>query len=196
MENFILASKSPRRGEILKSLGIKFEVQNSNADESIVSTAIPPSIYVQELALLKAAAVARKNMKRSDTIIIAADTVVVYKSRILGKPKSETDAFNILRSLAGKTHDVYTGYCIMRIADAYTVCNSARTEVTFKEISDEMIRRYIATGEPMDKAGAYGIQGKGRLLISKISGDYFNVMGLPVSDIYDTLAKEFAIDIL
>ena len=102
----------------------------------------------------------------------------------------------MLKSLSGKTHEVYTGYCVMRIKDGYTVCNSVKTSVTFKNIDDDKIRRYIRTSEPMDKAGAYGIQGIGGMLVEKIEGDYANVVGLPVSALADTLEKEFDINLI
>lgn len=165
------------------------------ADESSVSKDMSVDLYVQELSLLKAAAVAKVAVTRQDAVIISADTIVTLDGKLLGKPKDEEDAFKMLKSLSGRKHDVYTGYCLMRERDAFTVCKSVKTEVYFKELDDNLIRRYIATGEPMDKAGAYGIQGKGALLVDKIDGDYFNVVGLPISSLCDTLKNEFDIDI-
>lgn len=173
-----------------------FEVVVSDADEEAVSKDAPVDIYVQELALLKAAAAAKMVLKRKNAIIIAADTIVTLDGKILGKPRDEEDAFKMLKNLSGRRHDVYTGYCVMRISDGFTVCNRVKTEVYFKTLDDDLIRRYIKTGEPMDKAGAYGIQGKGALLAEKINGDYFNVVGLPVSALCETLKKEFDINLL
>lgn len=195
--NFILASASPRRRELMEMLTDKFEVAVSDADESAVDAkSVSPALYVQELALLKAAATAKKVLKNKKAVIIAADTIVVNGGEILGKPHDEDNAFNMLKALSGKEHEVYTGFCIMRIKDAYTSCKSVKTRVKFRELEDDTIRAYIATGEPMDKAGAYGIQGKGSILIEKIEGDYFNVVGFPVSEIADTLGREFDIKVM
>ena len=139
---------------------------------------------------------AKKLLRRKNSIIISADTVVTLDGKILGKPKDEKSAYEMLKNLSGRGHEVYTGYCVMRIADGKVVCNSVKTRVHFKELDDEKINSYISSGEPMDKAGAYGIQGKGALLISRIDGDYFNVVGLPVSALADTLEREFEINVL
>lgn len=196
MAKFILASGSPRRRELLSAAGLDFEVVVSDADEDSISKDAPVDIYVQELALLKAAAAAKLVLKKKDAIIIAADTIVTLDGKILGKPRDKDDAFDMLKSLSGRKHSVYTGYCIMSIKNGFTVCNSVKTDVFFKELDDDLIRRYIKTGEPMDKAGAYGIQGKGAILADKIDGDYFNVVGLPVSALAETLKKEFDIEII
>lgn len=194
MAEFILASASPRRKELLSLICEEFDVVVSDADESSVSKDVPVNLYVQELALLKAAATAKEVLKRKDAIIIAADTIVTLDGKILGKPNGADGAYEMLKGLSGRVHEVYTGYCIMRVSDGKTVCNSVKTEVEFKELTDEKIRRYIATNEPMDKAGAYGIQGLGSKLVKGIKGDYFNVVGLPVSAICDTLEREFEIE--
>ena len=196
MAEFILASASPRRRELLNNIGMSFEVVVSEADESGLSKDVPSEIYVQELALLKAAASARRVLKRKNAVIIAADTIVTLDGQILGKPKDEEEAFDVLKSLSGRCHAALTGYCVMRIKDGFTVCNMVKTEVNFKPLGESEITAYIETGEPMDKAGAYGIQGIGALLIDSINGDYFNVVGLPVSALSDTLKGEFGIDLL
>lgn len=197
MTDFILASASPRRKELMEIITKDFEVIVSDTDESVIDKeTTPPGIYVQELALLKAAASAKAVLKKKNALIIGADTIVVSEGRILGKPKDEAEAFDILKKLSGKTHEVYTGFCIMRIKDAYTICDCVKTEVTFRSLSDERINAYIQTGEPLDKAGAYGIQGKGSMLIKNISGDYFNVVGFPVSEIAAALEKEFDVDVM
>lgn len=197
LKNFILASGSPRRKELLELMGLDFEVVVSDADESMISKEnVPVNVYVQELAIIKAAAAAKYVLKNKNAIIISADTVVVLDGEILGKPKDKEDAFSMLAHLAGRSHEVYTGYCVMRVKDGYTVCNSVKTSVKFKDISGVTIKNYIESGEPMDKAGAYGIQGKGAMLIEKIDGDYQNVVGLPVSALADTLEKEFDIKVI
>jgi len=194
---FILASASPRRKELLQTIGLEFKVVTSDADEgSVSSEGVPVGIYVQELALIKAAAVAKSVLKNKKALIIAADTVVTLDGKVLGKPKDAQDAFNMLKSFSGREHEVYTGICLMRVSDGKTYCTSQSTKVYFKDLTDEQIRAYIATGEPMDKAGAYGIQGKGTVLVSKIDGDYNNVVGLGTSLLCEALKKEFDFDIL
>ncbi len=192
MTEYVLASASPRRRELMNIISDRFDVVVSDADESQIDpTSCPPGIYVQQLALLKAAAAAKKVLRNKKAIIIAADTIVVLDGRVLGKPADKADAERMLGMLSGRVHEVYTGYCVMRIKDAKTTCASVRTSVKFRELPDDTIRAYIKTGEPMDKAGSYGIQAKGALLIDSIEGDYFNVVGLPVAHIAKTLADEF-----
>lgn len=194
---FILASASPRRKELLEALGLKFKIVVGDADEESISPeGIPVSIYVQELSLLKAAHTAKLVLKNKKAIIIAADTVVTLDGKVLGKPKDPQDAFFMLKSLSGREHEVYTGICVMRVSDGKTYCTSQSTKVHFKELSPKQIAAYVATKEPMDKAGAYGIQGKGAVLVSKIDGDYNNVVGLGTSLLCDVLKKEFDFDIL
>lgn len=193
---FVLASGSPRRKELLSELIPSFDIVVSEADESAVPKTLAPELYVEELALLKAAASANTLGKRKADIVIGADTVVALDGEILGKPSDETDAFNMLKRLSGRKHEVYTGYCVMRLRDGFTLSKAEKTEVFFKELDDEKIKAYIETGEPMDKAGAYGIQGLGKVFINKINGDYNNVVGLPVSALCDVLEKEFDIKLL
>lgn len=195
MKDIILASGSPRRREILSDMGLDFDVFISDADEDSVSPeGITTGIYVQELAILKASAAA-KSIGKADKLIISADTVVVSGGEILGKPKDEEDAVRMLRALSGKCHSVFTGVCVMRAKNAFSVCAAVETKVYFKELSEEKIRGYVATKEPMDKAGAYGIQGKGALLVDKIEGDYLNVVGLPVARLFEILEKDFDYDL-
>lgn len=196
-KKFILASNSPRRKEILEMLGLDFEVDAPDVDEKSISPdGISPGIYVQELAFLKAAAAAKNHLKSKKAYIIAADTIVYLDGEILGKPSSEKDAAEMLKKLSGKCHEVYTGICVLRMSDASAVCEHESAKVYFKELSDEMISRYIATKEPLDKAGAYGIQGLGTVLVKKIEGDFFNVMGLPASRLSDLFAREFNVYIV
>lgn len=195
MKKVILASASPRRSELLKSLGIDFEVVVSDADESkIDKKSVPASIYVQELALLKGTAVAN-TLKKRDGIIISADTIVYSEGKILGKPKDREDAKRMLENLSGKCHSVFTGICVMNAKNMYSVCTKEETKVYFKELTKQEIEDYIDTKEPFDKAGAYGIQGIGGILIDKIEGDFFNVVGLPLSRLAKVLKKEFDFDI-
>ena len=194
MKNIVLASASPRRREILENIGLDFKVCVCDADEDQVDKSIPVNLYVQELALLKAGAAAKMELG-NDAIVISADTVVYADGEIMGKPKDKEDAKRMLRLLSGKSHSVFTGICVTRRKDMFSVCKSVETRVIFKELSDELIERYVETGEPMDKAGAYGIQGKGCVLVEKIDGDYLNVVGLPVGKLCEVLREEFDIDV-
>ena len=193
MEKIVLASASPRRRELLEQIGIKFDIVVSNEPEDEIDKSLSPENYTSEIALMKACNVAKKltGTKRKDSLIIAADTVVYSDGKILGKPKDSDDAFRILKSLSGKAHEVYTGICVMRLTDGYATSKSIKTTVKFKELTDKTIKAYIKTGEPADKAGAYGIQGRGAVLVEEICGDYFNVVGLPLSALYDVLISEF-----
>ncbi len=190
-KKIILASGSPRRSEILNNIGLEFTVIKSEADESRINPeGIPVDMYVQELSLLKATEVYGR-ISAPDSLIIGADTVVSIDGKILGKPQDDDDAFRMLKNLSGKTHQVYTGFCVINADDGYSVCASECTDVTFAELTDEEIIEYIHTGETKDKAGSYGIQGKGVMLVEKISGDYFNVVGLPVRSLVKLMKKEF-----
>mgnify|MGYP005756029997 FL=1 len=193
MEKIVLASASPRRRELLEQIGIKFDIVVSNEPEDEIDKSLSPENYTSELALMKACNVAKKltGTKRKDSLIIAADTVVDSDGKILGKQKESDDAFRILKSLSGKAHEVYTGICVMRLTDGYATSKSIKTTVKFKKLTDKTIKAYIKTGEPADKAGAYGIQGRGAVLVEEICGDYFNVVGLPLSALYDVLISEF-----
>ena len=187
----ILASQSPRRKELLGRMGIRdFETISPNVDESVFH-GLPPEELVRRLSAEKAAAVAGR--AGEDAIVIAADTVVALEGAVLGKPADELDAFKMLSALSGVRHQVYTGVTVCRGGEKQTAHEV--TDVTFRELSEEEIEHYIATGEPMDKAGAYGIQGYGALLIQGISGDYYNVMGLPVCRLSGMLAR-FGVDCL
>ncbi len=175
----ILASGSPRRKELMSHITDEFTVMVSDADESILDGQSVEET-VKNLALAKAQAVKSK-CKETD-IIISADTVVACDGKILGKPCDEKEAFSMLKSLSGRTHSVFTGVCITK-GDKTSVF-AQKTLVEFYELSDEEINTYIATGDPFDKAGGYGIQSKGAVLVRGIQGDYFNVVGFPVAEIY------------
>ena len=180
--NIVLASASPRRRELLAKAGLDFTVRVSDAQEYIVP-GTPPHEAVMQLAQQKAVAVAQNS---PDDLVIGADTVVVYDGEILGKPKDTADAARMLRMLSGSTHTVYTGVCLAHAGKAETFFE--QTQVTFYPLTDAQIESYIATGEPMDKAGAYGIQGRGCTLVRGICGDYFNVVGLPVAALCQRLS--------
>ena len=189
--DIILASQSPRRKELLGQMGLKgFKVNSPDVDEDVDEN-LHPSLMVEELSLRKAKAVAAH--ADDDDIIIAADTVVALEGTALGKPMDEADAFTMLSALSGNRHYVYTGYTVLRGEQVETTHEV--TVVNFRELEAEEIEHYIATGEPMDKAGAYGIQGLGALLIERIEGDYFNVMGLPIQKLSRTLSR-FGLDLL
>lgn len=193
MGNFILASASPRRKELLEQIGMKFDVLIADADETKVDKTIPVNLYVEELALIKAAAAAEMLNRAKDktSLIISADTVVSCDGKILGKPKNEDDAVNMISMLSGREHEVYTGVCVMRMSDSFSVAGYEKTIVKFNDLSAEMIERYVKTKEYADKAGGYGIQGKGAVLVEKIDGDYSNVVGLPLSKLCKILENEF-----
>lgn len=184
----ILASASPRRSQLLEALGLPFTVCPSPALEPTPTLADgrEPGAFVERLARLKADEI------MSEDLIIAADTVVVIDDEILGKPTDVADARAMLRRLRGRSHAVYSGICVKhgeRIESAHQI-----TQVTFGEFSDEWIASYVQTGEPMDKAGSYAAQGKGALLVTKIEGDYWNVVGLPLFRLSQMLS-EFGVHI-
>lgn len=173
--SLVLASASPRRKEIMETAGLRFSVHVSDTDETLPD-GITASDAVTELSYRKALAVAKDF---PDDTVIGADTVVTLDGKILGKPLDKDDAKNMLRTLSGRTHKVFTGVCIIKNGKANSFFEE--TDVTFFELSDEEINGYVGTNEPMDKAGAYGIQGRGCTLVKGITGDYFNVVGLPVA---------------
>lgn len=172
----ILASGSPRRRELLSLITDEFEILVSGCDE-FVPEGTPAKKVPAILAEQKALAVAKF---RPEDTVIGSDTVVVLNNEIFGKPKDKAHAHAMLKALSGKKHFVYTGVAVAEKGEVRSFVQ--KTEVEFYELSDETIEKYIATGEPMDKAGAYGIQGKGSVLVKGIVGDYFNVMGLPVAE--------------
>ena len=174
----LLASASPRRKELLSQI-CEFEVKVSYCDENCDIK--DPCQLVKELSLRKARAISAGN----DDTIIGADTVVTIDGKILGKPHSEDEAKAMLKTLSGRTHSVFTGVTVIK---GQKICSFAeKTDVTFYDLDDMMIDSYVASGEPMDKAGSYGIQEKGCVLVKGICGDYFNVVGLPVAALYRVL---------
>jgi len=182
-KRLILASNSPRRIVLLKSLGYHFDIVPHDIEECILGDVLPMEL-VQNLAFLKATDVARRV---SNAIIISADTVIVHKKSILGKPKDVSDAKRILSMLSDSEHDVISGVCVMEMPSRKKMLRIERTHIKMKNIKDEEIDRYILTGEPMDKAGAYAIQGEGGKFIEKIDGSYSNAVGLPLELLQEML---------
>ena len=183
-ERLVLASSSPRRAEILRAVGWPFEAETAGVDETM-RAGERPVVYVERLAREKAGAVARA---RLFGLVLGADTVVVVEGEVLGKPRDEEDARRMLRLLRGRWHEVLTGVALVRAEDARSVVAHERTRVRFSEMTDAEVDWYISTGEPMDKAGAYAVQGCASLFIDGLEGDYWNVVGLPVRLVYE-LAK-------
>ncbi|TXC90096.1 septum formation inhibitor Maf [Metabacillus litoralis] len=173
--NLILASASPRRKELLELLQLPFEVIPSLVEE-VMDEELQPAEMVQSLAQQKAKGVAKEHQH---AFVIGSDTIVVSDNKMLGKPKSHDEAKKMLRNLSGKTHEVFTGVSIINGEKIHTF--HEKTAVTFYHLTESEIEDYVLSGEPMDKAGAYGIQGLGALLVKEISGDYFSVVGLPIA---------------
>lgn len=180
-ETLILASSSPRRRELVGYMGIPFEIRTADAEELKAGA---PEELVMENAVRKAAAVAASHPGR---LVLGADTVVYLENRVLGKPRDEKEAEEMLLLLSGAWHTVYTGVCLMR--DGYRDVRSDTSRVQFSPLSIETIRHYISTGEPMDKAGAYALQGRGGMFVRRIEGSYSNVIGLPMAMVRDMLMK-------
>lgn len=187
----ILASQSPRRIELLKQFGLPFESIPSHIDE-VTEVTDSPEKTVMSLAYLKAREI---SVAHKDTLVIASDTLV-YAAGPLGKPNDCKDAFEMLKALSGKTHDVYTGVALIHEQLQKRIVFYEKTIVEFNTLTDTQILNYIATSEPLDKAGAYGIQGLGSVLVKSIQGDYYNVMGLPLSHLNQQLEKHFGVKLL
>ena len=182
----ILASASPRRKELLEKIGLPFTVQPAKGEERITQKS--PAAVVMELSRQKAEEIAAAQTE--DCIIIGADTVVAKGEKIMGKPKDEADAKQRLRSIADDCHQVYTGVTLIRTgAHPQSVTFQEKTDVCLYPISDAELDAYIASGDPMDKAGAYGIQGDFAIYVKRIAGDYYNVVGLPIGRVYQELKR-------
>lgn len=194
-QRLILASSSPRRQELIQTLGLPYIIRVSDADETVEGK-MTPSEFVETLSLRKASMV-REMLDADDKhgIIIGSDTIVVYQDEVLGKPVDEHDAFRMLQALQGSTHQVYTGVACVDAATGKQVVSHRVTHVKMKTMSEAQILHYIATGEPKDKAGSYGIQGIGATIVEAIEGDYFTVVGLPLSLLSDLLLN-FDIQVL
>jgi septum formation protein len=203
MKKIILASASERRKQILSMLNINFKAVSAHIDESIDKD-MSPLQAVEYLAKSKAQAVSNIQAYKED-IIIGSDTIVCLGNKIFGKPRSNKDAFNMLSELSGKTHEVYTGVCVLNIDNVKdfdknsmefnfdigdnSIIFSDCSKVTFYNLTDDEIYGYINTLEPMDKAGGYGIQGKGAKFVKRIEGDFYNIMGMPMSKLYRIISK-------
>ena len=187
----ILASKSPRRSELLKQAGLTFSVIPSDFDEDTVALSNPDSDVVT-LAESKAFDISQKH---PDAWVIGADTIVLIGRKILGKPASAQEASEMLQRLSGKTHEVLTGYCICCKKKNRVFSETVKTDVNFKRLTDAEINWYIQTGEPFDKAGGYAIQGIGSFLVRSINGSYTNVVGLPVCEVMEHLIREGAVEL-
>jgi septum formation protein len=181
-----LASASPRRAEILSAVGWPFRVQPADVDETWRDGERAVA-YVERLAREKASAVARQI---TNGLTLGADTAVVLDGEILGKPADDADARRMLRALSGRWHEVLTGVALVRAGGALQALAHERTRVKFIQLSDDEIARYVLTGEPLDKAGAYAVQGRAALFVEQIQGDYWNVVGLPVQLVYRLLKAE------
>jgi len=180
VSKIVLASTSPRRAELLKQIGVEFEAASGNVQERPHPDEAPAD-YITRLARAKVIAVAGE---RETGLIIGADTVVVLDGQLLGKPNNEADAERMLRSLSGRWHAVMTGVALYDVATGQEVADFDKTLVRFARLSNQEIEWYVKTGEPMDKAGAYGIQGLGGLFVDEIAGNYYNVVGLPLPLVY------------
>ncbi len=184
----VLASGSPRRRRFLEELGLDFTIAVGDVDETLRSGESPPA-FVSRLAQEKAASIA---VDHPEAWVIGADTVVVVADEILGKPADSEDALAMLTRLAGRSHEVWTGFSIIRTASV-AVTRAVRTEVTFVSAAADVLAAYVASGEPLDKAGAYGIQGRGGFLVERIDGSYSNVVGLPMAELVEELLNLDAI---
>ncbi len=193
MKKVILASASPRRKELLEKIGLKFKVEPSDYAEDMRRSGLSPDELAREISLEKARAAASRHKKNA--IVIAADTFIVFKSKIMGKPGTEAEARRMLMRLRGKPHSVITGFTILDADSGRVLTKSVETVVHIKNLTPEQIDAYVKSKEPLDKAGAYAIQGLGSVIVDRIEGDYFNVIGLPLSALAEAL-KEFGIHIL
>lgn len=189
--NIILASASPRRREILENTNVKFDIISSSIEELVLEGESPCQM-VMRLAFEKGIDIASK---RKSDLVISADTIVVLDNTVLGKPKDEKEAKVMITNLSGKTHQVITGISLINLENDKKVIDYVISNVKFKNLSEDDINDYIKTKESLDKAGAYGIQGYGALLVEEIQGDYFNIVGLPISKLSDLLKVHFNINL-
>ena len=191
MKTIILASASPRRKELLEKIGLKFEAEPSDYEEYLPSEGEPHEL-AKKLSLEKAERVARRHKK---AIVIAADTFLVFRGKLLGKPRNEAEAKEMLKALNGMSHSVITGFTIVDTDNKKILTKSVDTKIYLRKLTAKEIDAYVKSKEPLDKAGAYAIQGLGSVIVEKIEGDYFNVIGLPLSALAESL-KEFGVRIL
>jgi septum formation protein len=186
MKTLVLASASPRRQELIRTYGIPVRILVSDVDESTPADWSPEHV-VEQLALRKARAVLAD--VEENEIVVGSDTIVVLNGAILGKPKDVEDAIRMVTALQGTTHEVYSGVACIDKATGQALVDYRRTSITMAPLTDEQVRRYVATGEPMDKAGGYGIQGKAAEFVTEMVGDYFSVVGLPVAALAQLLQQ-------
>ncbi len=191
MKTIILASASPRRKELLEQIGLKFKVKPSNYAEDI-SSELEPHELAKSLSLEKAKLVAKNH---NNALVIAADTFIVFEGKILGKPRAEIEAKRMLETISGGQHSVITGFTIIDTENNKALSKSVETKVYIRKLTPNEIDAYVKSKEPLDKAGAYAIQGLGSAIVEKIEGDYFNVIGLPLSALAESL-KEFGVNVL
>ena len=191
MKTIILASASPRRKVLLENTGLTFKVEPSNYEENM-RLVLEPHELARKISLEKAEAVASKH---KNAIVIAADTFVVFNGQILGKPHTEKEAREMLEAISGNSHSVITGFSIVDVAKNKRLSRAVETKVHIRKLTLAEIEAYVKSKEPLEKAGAYAIQGLGAAIVDKIEGDYFNVVGLPLSALVEAL-KEFGINIL
>lgn len=191
MQKVILASGSPRRKELLEKLGIEFIVEPSGYEEDM-GMSMSPKDLAKQLSSGKAKDIAQNY---TDALVIGADTLIAFSGKVLGKPHTEDKAIETLKELSGREHSVITGYTIIDTKTGKVVSDAIETKVYFRNLTEEEIKAYVATGEPLDKAGSYAIQGKGVLFVDKIEGDYNNVIGLPLTQIALAL-KDFGVKVL
>lgn len=191
MQQIILASASPRRKKLLEQMGLRFKVVVSDYEE-IEDEKIDPHLLAKRLSLGKAKAVAKKH---KNAIIIAADTFVSFRGKIMSKPVTKKVAKDMLRLLSGKSHTILTGFTILDSKTGKVVTKSVESKAYMKKLTEKEIAAYVATGEPLDKAGAYGIQERGALFVEKIEGDYFNIVGLPIFSLAQEL-KKFGVEVM
>ena len=192
---FILASASPRRREILENISLDFEIIADESEEIMIEGEKPYDT-VKRLAMQKAKNIAAEIESGENTVVIGADTVVSIDGKILGKPNDEIEAKDMLLTLSGRINTVYTGLAVIETQSGKEVSDFVSTGVKFRNLSEKEIENYIRSGEPMDKAGAYGIQKIGGLFVESINGDYFNVVGLPLCRLGEILSEEFGINLI
>lgn len=191
MKKIVLASASPRRKELLRNIGLDFVVDASEFEEDM-GLRLQPRTLARHLSREKARAVA---LRHKNALVIAADTFIAFRGKILGKPHTGPEAMRMLKMLNGKAHTVITGFTVMDTGSGKTVSRAAESRVWFRRLTPAEIKAYVASGEPLDKAGAYAIQGLGSAIVRKIEGDFFNIVGLPVSMLVECL-KKFGIKVL
>lgn len=188
LKRIVLASTSPRRSDLLRQIGIPFEVVPPDVDESLYSFDADPAGTAERLALAKARSVAgRPDVRGPDRLVLGADTVVLFEGRIIGKPKDADDAYAMLRNLTGRSHRVLTAFALLEAGTNRSVTAHEWTTVCMRDCADEEIRAYVDTGEPLDKAGSYGAHALGAGLITRVEGCFYNVIGLPLARLLVTL---------